>query len=80
VEHGGLRPVSLVSSGVTVASASATLARERGARRGHFTCAFATACRYQVAVTGSGAAYAAGSPVARSNARPLRAARTSSAW
>jgi len=33
---GGLRPVSLVSSGVTVANASARPARECGARCGHF--------------------------------------------
>ena len=43
-----------------VASASARLARERGARCVHFTCAYATAGRYQVTVTGSGAARAAG--------------------
>ncbi len=36
VRIGGLRAVGLVSSGVTVASASATLARECGARCGHF--------------------------------------------
>jgi len=76
---GGLRPVSPISSEVTVASASARLARERGARCGHFTCAYATACRYQVTITGSGAAHAAGSPVTGSNPVPLRAARTRSA-
>ncbi len=76
---GGLRPVSLVSSWVIVASASARLARECGARCGHFICAYATACRYQVTVTNSGAAHAAGSPVAGSNPVPLRASRTRSA-
>jgi hypothetical protein len=40
----GMRPVSQVSSGVTAASASARLARECGARRGHFISAYATAC------------------------------------
>ena len=40
----GLRPVSRVSSGVTVASASARLARECGARCGHFISAYAAAC------------------------------------
>ena len=75
----GLRPVSRVSSGVTVASASATLARECGARCGHFISAYATACRYQLTATGSAAAHAAGSPVTGSNSAPLRAARTSSA-
>jgi hypothetical protein len=79
VPSGGLQPVSLVSNGVTVASASAKLARECGARCGHFICAYATACWYQVTVTGSGAAHAVGSPVAGSNPAPLRAARTSSA-
>src|SRR6266704_2733972 len=44
---GGLRPVSLVSSGVTVARASARLARECGVRCGHFTCAYATAGRVE---------------------------------
>jgi hypothetical protein len=52
---GGLRLVSWVSSGVTVASASARLARECGARCGHFIFAYATACRYQVTVGGSAA-------------------------
>jgi hypothetical protein len=74
---GGLRPMSRVSKGVIVASASARLARECAARCGHFISAYATACRYQV--TGSGAAHDSGSPVAGVNARPLRAARTSSA-
>ncbi len=64
----GLRPVSRVSSGVTVASASARLARECGARCGHFISAYAIACWYHVTVTGSGATHAAGSPVAVSNA------------
>jgi len=41
---GGLRQASRVSSGVTVASASARLARECGARPGHFISAYATAC------------------------------------
>lgn len=36
--------VVLVSSGVTVASASAMLARECAARCGHFIAAYATAC------------------------------------
>ena len=76
---GGVRPVSRVSSGVTVASASARLARECGARCGHFICAYATACRYQVTGSGSGAVHDPGSPVAGSNPAPLRAARTSSA-
>jgi hypothetical protein len=40
----GTRPVSRVSSGVTVASASARPARECGARRGHFISAYVTAC------------------------------------
>ena len=44
VSAGGLRLVSRVSNGVTVASASARLARECGARRGHFISAYATAC------------------------------------
>jgi hypothetical protein len=39
-----LRLVVLVSSGVTVASASAMLARECAARCGHFIAAYATAC------------------------------------
>ena len=34
-----------------VVGASARLAREQGARCGHFTCVYATACRYQVTVT-----------------------------
>ena len=76
---GGLRPVSRVSSGVTVASASARLARECGARRGHFISAYATACWYHVTVTGSAAAQHSGSPVCGANAAPRRAARTSSA-
>jgi len=65
---GGLRPVSLVSSGVTAANASARLARECGARCGYFISAQAIACWYHVTVTGSGATHAAGSPVAVSNA------------
>ena len=72
VPTGGLRPVSLVSSGVMVASASAMLARECGARCGHFVCAYATACWYQVTVTGSGVAHVTGSPVAGSNSTPVR--------
>lgn len=40
----GLRPDSRLSSGVTVASASAKLARECGARCGHFISAYPTAC------------------------------------
>jgi len=40
----GLRPLSRVSSFVTVASASAMLARECGASRCHFISAYATAC------------------------------------
>jgi len=79
VPAGGVRPVSQFSSGVTVASASARLARECGARCGHFISAYATACCYQVTGSGSGTAHASGSPVAGANARPLQAARTSSA-
>ena len=59
----GVRPVSRVSSGVAVASASARLARECGARCGHFISAYATACRYQVTGSGPGAAHDSGSPV-----------------
>lgn len=44
IPAGGLRLLSLVSSEVTVASASARLARECAARRGHFISAYATAC------------------------------------
>jgi len=44
IRAGGLRLVVLVSSGVTVASASAMLARECAARCGHFIAAYATAC------------------------------------
>jgi hypothetical protein len=44
IPAGGVRPVSRVGSGVIVASASARLARECGARRGHFISAYATAC------------------------------------
>jgi len=62
-----------------VASASARLARECAARNGHFNAAYAVACWYHVTVTGSGTAHSVGSPVAGSNSRPLRAARTSSA-
>ena len=48
-----------------MASASARLARECGARRGHFISAYATACRYQVTGSGPGAAHDSGSPVSR---------------
>jgi hypothetical protein len=52
-----------------VAGASARLARECGARCGHFTSAYAIACWYQVTVTGPGAAHAAaGSTVPGSSA------------
>jgi hypothetical protein len=44
IRSGGLRLVVLVSTGVTVASASAMLARECAARCGHFIAAYATAC------------------------------------
>jgi len=44
---GGLQPACRISSGVTVASASAGMARECGARCGHFTSAYAIACWYQ---------------------------------
>ncbi len=44
IRAGGLRLVVLVSSGVTVASASVMLARECAARCGHFMAAYATAC------------------------------------
>ncbi|MGD0604930.1 MAG: hypothetical protein ABSA53_15170 [Streptosporangiaceae bacterium] len=64
---------------MTVAGASAMLARECAARCVHFISAYATACRYQVTVTDSGVAQAAGSPVAGLNSWPRRAARTSSA-
>jgi hypothetical protein len=76
---GGLRLVFRVSSEVIVASASARLARECGASRGHFTSTYAAACRYQVTGSGPGVTHAAGSPVAGSKAWPRRAARTSSA-
>jgi hypothetical protein len=79
-QRAGRRPVSLASSGVTVASASAMLARECAARCGHFISAYAAACWYQVTVTGSGVAHAAGSPVAGLNSWPRRGARTSSTW
>jgi hypothetical protein len=65
--------------GVTVASASARLAREWAARDGHFITAYAAASWYQVTVAGCGRFHAAGSPVSGSNSRPVRAARTSSA-
>ncbi len=44
IRAGGLGLVVLVSSGVTVASASAMLAHECAARCGHFIAAYATAC------------------------------------
>jgi drug/metabolite transporter (DMT)-like permease len=56
---------------VTVASASARLARECGARCGHFISAYATACRYQVTGSGPGAGHDSGSPVPGANASPL---------
>ncbi|HEU5390903.1 MAG TPA: hypothetical protein VFV73_33890 [Streptosporangiaceae bacterium] len=64
---------------MTAASASARLARECGARRGHFVSAYATACWYHVTVAGSAAAHDSGSPVSSADATPRRAARTSSA-
>jgi hypothetical protein len=65
--------------GVTVASDSATLAREWAARDGHFIAAYAVASWYQVTVAGSGRFHVVGSPVSGSKSRPVRAARTSSA-
>jgi hypothetical protein len=44
IRAGGLRLVVLVSGGVTVARASAMLARECAARCGHFIAAYVTAC------------------------------------
>ncbi len=44
IRAGGTAAGCLVSSGVTVASASAMLARECAARCGHFIAAYATAC------------------------------------
>ena len=76
---GRSRASGRVSTGVTVASASARLAREWAARDGHFITAYAVASWYQVTVAGSGRFHAAGSPVSGSNSRPIRAARTSSA-
>ena len=52
---GSSRAPGRVSAGVTVASASARLARECAARDGHFIAAYAAACWYQVTVAGSGA-------------------------
>jgi hypothetical protein len=66
-------------AGVIVARASARLDRECAASSGHLAVAYEAACWYQVTVTGCGRFQAAGSPVAGSNARPVRAARTSSA-
>lgn len=64
---------------MTVASASARLARECAARDGHFIAAYAVASSYQVTIAGSGRFHAVGSPVNGSKSRPIRAARTSSA-
>jgi len=78
-EPGNVQSARRRATGVTVASASATLARECAARDGHFIAAYAVACWYQVTIAGSGRFHAAGSPVSGSNSRPIRAARTSSA-
>ena len=72
-------PPGRVSTGVTVASASVTLAREWAPSDGHFITAYAVAPSCQVTTAGSGICHSVGSPVSGSNSRPIRAARTSSA-
>jgi hypothetical protein len=76
---GGRWLVGVVSRGVMVARASARLARECGARCGHFISMYITACWYQVVVSGCGVGHEVGCPVAGSKAWPRRAARTNSA-
>src|SRR5580658_5200164 len=53
-EPGRPCPPGRVSAGVTVASASATLAREWAARDGHFITVYAVASSYQLTTAGSG--------------------------
>ena len=57
-----------------VVSASAVPRRDFAARSGHFICAYARACSYQVAVATAARRGQAGRPVAGSNGLPSRAA------